>query len=241
MKRGWDIETIDLTPAAPSEPVPDVPVGRWAKCRRAVKKHWLKALLIIGCAYFAFLIFGMLITDYYIDDDGYRRPIEVNYAYLEEREDYRALRDQLDGVCSLMADITVVDIHLSNGDYTDMEAATFYTKALNEQVDLMIPKITALELGDEQTVIQETMETLLSNDVAVYLQKMVEGLRTGNADSVQTALVWRDKAFSSFEILRTDMTNLAKRVKADYQSIEDWDLNEAVLAKDETAYLRQQN
>ena len=105
----------------------------------------------------------------------------------------------------------------------------------------MIPKITALELGDEQTVIQETMETLLSNDVAVYLQKMVEGLRTGNSDSVQTALVWRDKAFSSFEILRTDMTNLAKRVKADYQSIEDWDLNEAVLAKDETAYLRQQN
>lgn len=240
MRKGWDIETIDLTPV--SEPEPEVlPSGRLGKLKAAVKKHWLKTLLIVICLYIAFVIFGMLCTEYYIDDSGYRQPIEVNFSYLEEREDYRELKKQFDGISELMVDITIIDIHLSNEEYTNMEAVTYYTKVLNEQVDIMIPKITALELGQEQAVMQETMETLLSNDIAVYLQKIVEGLRTGNADSIQTSLIWRDKAFSSFEVLKTDMINLAKRVKSDYRSIEEWNLNDAVLEKDETAYLHEQS
>ncbi len=240
MKKGWDIETIDLTPAAESEPEV-LPSGKLGKLKAAVKKHWLKTFLIVICLYIAFVIFGMLCTEYYIDDNGYRQPIEVNFSYLREREDYRELKKQFDSISELMVDITIIDIHLSNEEYTGMEAVTYYNKILNEQVDIMIPKITALELGQEQVVMQETMETLLSNDIAVYLQKMVEGLRTGNADSIQTALVWRDKAFSSFEVLRTDMINLSKRVKSDYRSIEEWNLNDAVLEKDDTAYLHEKN
>lgn len=92
----------------------------------------------------------------------------------------------------------------------------------------MIPKITALEVGEEQAVIQESLQTLLSNDVAIYLQKMMEGLRSGNSASIESALTWRDKAFSSFEALRGDMANFARRVKMDYQSIENWSLNGTV-------------
>lgn len=240
MRKGWDIETIDLTPVAEPEPEA-LPSGRFGRFMASVKKHWLKTLLIVICLYVAFVVFGMLCTEYYIDDNGYRQPIEVNFSYLSEREDYRELKKQFDGISDLMVDITIIDIHLSNEEYTSMEAVTYYNKILNEQVDIMIPKITALELGQEQVVMQETMETLLSNDIAVYLQKMVEGLRTGNPDSIQTALVWRDKAFSSFEVLRTDMINLSKRVKSDYRSIEEWNLNDAVLQKDGTAYLDDQN
>ena len=112
---------------------------------------------------------------------------------------------------------------------------------LNERVDVMIPKITALEVGEEQAVIQESLQTLLSNDVAIYLQKMMEGLRSGNRASIESALTWRDKAFSSFEALRGDMANFARRVKMDYQSIENWSLNGAVLEKDGTAQLKQEN
>lgn len=87
MKKGWDIEKIDLTP--PEAPKPDeVPKGRMQRLRVAVKKHWLKTLLIVVCLYVAFVIFGMLSTGYYIDDNGYRQPIEVTFSYLEDREDY---------------------------------------------------------------------------------------------------------------------------------------------------------
>ncbi len=238
MKRGWDIEKIDLTPKVTEETV-SIPTTKWGRIKASVKMHWLKSLLITLCLYLVFVLFGMLITDYYIDENGYRQPIEANFAYLEQREDYRELKKQYDQICDLMVDITVIDIHFANKDYTDMEAVTYYTKILNERVDILIPKITALELGEEQAVVQQTMETLLSNDCAVYLQKIVEGLRAGNADTVKTALVWRDKAFSSFEILRGDMSNLARRVKADYRSIDDWKLSDAVVKKDSTAVLRE--
>ena len=47
--------------------------------------------------------------------------------------------------------------------------------------------------------------------------------------------------FSSFEALRGDMANFARRVKMDYQSIENWSLNGTVLEKDGTAQLKQEN
>ena len=37
------------------------------------------------------------------------------------------------------------------------------------------------------------------------------------------------------------MANFARRVKMDYQSIENWSLNGAVLEKDGTAQLKQEN
>ena len=75
----------------------------------------------------------------------------------------------------------------------------------------MIPKITAMELGDEQIVLQQSMETLLSNDIAVYLQKIIEGLKTGNADSVNTGVVCREKSLAAFDVIRCDMANLCDR------------------------------
>lgn len=45
MKKGWNIEKIDLTPVVSEEPE-ELPAGKKEKLRRAVKKHWLKTLLI---------------------------------------------------------------------------------------------------------------------------------------------------------------------------------------------------
>lgn len=121
-----------------------------------------------------------------------------------------------------------------------MEAATQYTAFLNDQVDIMIPKITAMEFGKEQAVLQQSMETILSNDIAVYLQKMVDGLKTGNTDSIHTAMVWRDKLLSSFQLIRSDMANLCERVKLDSTDLRQWNLSDEVLKKDATAYLKSQ-
>ena len=137
-------------------------------------------------------------------------------------------------------DITVIDIHLANEEITTMEAATQYTAILNEKVDIMIPKINAMELGDDQVVLQESMETLLSNDIAVYLQKMVEGLKTDNSASINTAMVWRDKFLSNFDVIRSDMALLCERVKVDSSPIKEWNLSDEALKKDSSAYLKNQ-
>lgn len=238
MRKEWNIETVNITPAVPQKQEEDQPVTKTDRLRRFLKKNRLRIFLGVLCTYLVFILFAMLVTDYYIDENGIRQPIVLSFEYLAVRDDYRTLLKQYKAIEELVVDITVVDIHLANEDVTEMEAATQYSTILDDRLDVMIPKITAMELGDEQIVLQQSMETLLSNDIAVYLQKIIEGLKTGNADSVNTALVWREKSLAAFDVIRSDMANLCDRAKADSTFIREWNLSDRALEKDASAYLK---
>lgn len=238
MRKEWNIETVDITPVAPQKQEENVPLTKKDKIKRFFKKNRRRIFLGVLCSYFVFVLFSMLVSDYYIDENGIRQPIVLSFEYLAVRDDYRTLLKQYKAIEELVVDITVVDIHLANEDVTEMEAATQYSTILDDRLDVMIPKITAMELGDEQIVLQQSMETLLSNDIAVYLQKIIDGLKTGNADSVNTALVWREKSLAAFDVIRSDMANLCDRAKADSTFIREWNLSDRALEKDASAYLK---
>lgn len=238
MRKEWNIETVDITPVAPQKQEENVPLTKKDKIKRFFKKNRRRIFLGVLCSYFVFVLFSMLVSDYYIDENGIRQPIVLSFEYLAVRDDYRTLLKQYKAIEELVVDITVVDIHLANEDVTEMEAVTQYSTILDDRLDVMIPKITAMELGDEQIVLQQSMETLLSNDIAVYLQKIIEGLKTGNADSVNTALVWREKSLAAFDVIRSDMANLCDRAKADSTFIREWNLSDRALEKDASAYLK---
>ena len=238
MRKEWNIETVDITPVDPQKQEENVPLTKKDKIKRFFKKNRRRIFLGVLCSYFVFVLFSMLVSDYYIDENGIRQPIVLSFEYLAVRDDYRTLLKQYKAIEELVVDITVVDIHLANEDVTEMEAATQYSTILDDRLDVMIPKITAMELGDEQIVLQQSMETLLSNDIAVYLQKIIEGLKTGYADSVNTALVWREKSLAAFDVIRSDMANLCDRAKADSTFIREWNLSDRALEKDASAYLK---
>lgn len=238
MRKEWNIETVNITPAVPQKQEEDQPVTKTNRLRHFLKKNRLRIFLGVLCTYLVFILFAMLVSDYYIDENGVRQPIVLSFEYMAVRDDYRTLLKQYESIENLVVDITVVDIHLANEDITEMEAATQYSTILDDRLDVMIPKITAMELGDEQIVLQQSMETLLSNDIAVYLQKIIEGLKTGNTDSVNTALVWREKSLAAFDTIRTDMANLCDRAKADSTFIREWNLSDRALEKDASAYLK---
>ena len=238
MRKEWNIETVDITPVAPQKQEENVPLTKKDKIKRFFKKNRRRIFLGVLCSYFVFVLFSMLVSDYYIDENGIRQPIVLSFEYLAVRDDYRTLLKQYKAIEELVVDITVVDIHLANEDVTEMEAATQYSTILDDRLNVMIPKITAMELGDEQIVLQQSMETLLSNDIAVYLQKIIEGLKTGNADSVNTALVWREKSLAAFDVIRSDMANLCDRAKADSTFIREWNLSDRAIEKDASAYLK---
>lgn len=238
MRKEWNIETVDITPVAPQKQEENVPLTKKDKIKRFFKKNRRRIFLGVLCSYFVFVLFSMLVSDYYIDENGIRQPIVLSFEYLAVRDDYRTLLKQYKAIEELVVDITVVDIHLANEDVTEMEAATQYSTILDDRLDVMIPKITAMELGDEQIVLQQSMETLLSNDIAVYLQKIIEGLKTGNADSVNTALIWREKSLAAFDVIRSDMANICDRAKADSTFIREWNLSDRALEKDASAYLK---
>ena len=88
-----------------------------------------------------------------------------------------------------------------NGKYTNYEAATLYSEILDGQLDVLIPKINSMNLQKKQEPIRETMESLLSYDLALYLQNISAGLKSGDAKTVQTALEYRKKSLKTYQVL----------------------------------------
>ena len=233
MKRNdrWSIDTIDLTTKRQEEQPKESGFVSW------LKRYWKPILIIAGILYVLILSFGIATTRYYTDESGNRKAYQVNFANLKAEDDYRELVGKFKEIRSLLVDITIVDIHVANGELGNYEAATQYTALLNDRLDVLIPKISALNVQDEQTALQEEMESILSYDLALYLQNMAAALKTGDNNTVAKALSYRDKAFATYELINKDMKVLSEKLKMGDGDFFEWLLQDAVLAKDKTAVL----
>lgn len=229
----WNIDTIDLTEGKTQKPEEkqENPI------RCFIKKHWKKALLILGIAYLIVLIFGVASTRYYTDEDGNRRAYRLTFSDMELQDDYRVLKVQLSSIRDLFSDVAVVDVHLANGTYTDFEASTLYTELLDEKLDVMIPKISAMNLQKEQEHIREAMESILSYDLALYLQNISKALKSGDTATAQTALTYRASALKTYELIEIEMKAIADKLKLETGAYYEWELYKAAEKKDSSAVL----
>jgi len=230
-RSNWDIQRIDLSTKNPDD---DSKKGFFFW----LKKNWKKILVIIVAVYLGVLAFGFATTRFYKDENGKTVAYRMSFSDLKKEDDYDELKSKLTDVRGLLRDITIVDIHLANGEYTNYEAATLYTKILNEQLDVMIPQVKALELQDEQDSIQKELESILTYDLALYLQTISKGLQSNSAQVVQTALAYRDSSFKTYSIIEADIKELGESIKIFDSSYFSWELNKAVLDKDGTAILK---
>lgn len=232
----WSIETIDMTPR-----VNETDKEEKSKLKRmltfAIRNKKRIAIAAAVC-YVLFFVLGLCTTRFYTDENGKRQVYRMNLSDLKLQDDYKDLKEKLTGIRGLLVDITIVDIHLANGDYTTYEASTMYTKILNEQLDVMIPKVGAMNLQDDQEPIRKAIESILTYDLALYLQNISAGLNSGNAETVNSALLYRDKAFATYEIIESDIRKLADKLRINAEEYFKWDLKEAVVKKDSTATLK---
>lgn len=227
----WSIDTIDLTTRPQQEEKSGNRFTRW------IKRNYKKIFIVIGVLYAIALLFGIFSTRFYYDENGNRRAYMMTFSDLKAQDDYNALTEKMTAIRELLTDITIIDIHVANGDYGNYEAATYYTSILDGELDVLIPKISAMNVQDEQKTIQGEMESILSYDLALYLQNMAAGLKSGSNETVSTALSYRDKAFATYEIIENDLKALSERIKMNDESYYKWLLQDAVVAKDKSAVL----
>ncbi len=230
----WNIETIDLTTQQETKSE-----QKDSKIKSFLMKRWKLIVAIVVGLYLITVIFGIFTVRFYYDDDGNRRLYKLSFSDLQTQDDYDVLTEQLDGVRSLLVDVAIVDIHLANGEYSNYEASTLYTEILDEQLDVMIPKVNSMNLKKGREPAREVMESLLSYDLALYLQKISEGLKSGDVETVKTALQYRDKALGTYEVLESDLKKIAESIKIDADKYYEWELYDAVAKKDSTAVLKQ--
>jgi len=233
MKRSkWDIAHIDMR-TAPVKKEKEKGFLKW------LKRNWKRILIINIVIYLLIVGYGVLTTRFYENEAGEKVAYRMSFSDLKRQDDYKDLKVKLTDIRNLLRDITIVDIHLANGEYTNYEAATLYTKILDEKLDVLIPKVNSMNLEDEQASIQKELESILSYDLALYLQNIAKGLQSGSTATVQTALTYREKALSTYQIIESDIKEIAESLKIKDTEYYEWTLNSAVLEKDETAILRQ--
>lgn len=231
-KSNWNIAYIDMR-TEPQKRKKEKGFSKW------FKRNWKKIFAIIIALYMLIVFYGILSTRFYENETGENVAYRMSFADLKKQDDYKDLKVKLTDIRNLLRDITIVDIHLANGDYTNYEAATLYTKILDEKLDVLIPKVNAMNLEDEQASIQNELESILSYDLALYLQNIAKGLQSGSTSTVQTALAYREKAMSTYQIIESDIKGIAESLKIKDTEFYEWGLNSAVLKKDETAILKQ--
>lgn len=229
----WNIETIDLTTQKEKPPAEK----EESKFLRFVKRCWKRALIVLGVMYLIAVIFGIASMRYYYDEDGNRRLYRLTFSDMQLQDDYDVLTEQLDEIRSLLVDVAIVDIHFANEKYTNYEAATIYTSLLDERLDVMIPKVNSMNLQNEQEPIRETMESLLSYDLALYLQNISSGLKSGEGTAISTALQYREKWLKTYKILEGDIMKISQKLKLDDDKYYEWELYRAVEKKDPSAVL----
>lgn len=254
---GFFEETIDLSPSnniqtsAPTDfpqiekPQLDYGMSERINEQRAkhrfkenLKQNATKIILISLCVYMVFLIFGALKTNYFVDETtGTRQPIFVTYKDVADKKDYNALKKQMTQLREILIEIRITEIKYNNKDITQTEAATNYNNIL-KKVDIIIPKLSALNVGDNQKSIQTAMTTCYSVHLAGYLQEMYKGLSTNNEAAIQTALTHRENMFKSYFAAQDSLKELGEKLRLSDEYF-DWDLDKEVAKKDPTAILKE--
>ncbi len=230
----WNIDTIDVATKKPTVEHN----GKLHKFFQFIKRNRKKLIIAFVVLYIAVFAFGLLTTRFYVDENGKRQAYRISFSDLKKEDDYNELKECIADVRDLLAEVTVVDIHLANGVYSNYEAASHYTSILDEKLDVMIPKITSLSMQDDQKPIKEAIESMLKNDLAIYLQSISEVLTTGNTGAVTTALQYREKALNTYEIIIGELEKVSDSLHIEDSSFYKWELQKAAEKKDPTAVLK---
>lgn len=231
----WNIDTIDISEGhkVQTEKIKRRNLSCW------IKENWRVIIIFISLGYLVFITAGLAATRFYKDESGARQAYKLTIDNLKEKDSYTELKDKLTDIRALLVDVTVVDIHLSNSDISNYDAATLYTEILNNELDVLIPKISSLSVSDSLKTVREAMESLLSYDLALYLQNISAALKSGDSNVAQTALSSREKALETYEIIVDYMKDAAERLKIKEKDFYDWKLYDAVIQKDKTAIFKE--
>lgn len=231
----WDIDTIDISEGhkVQTEKIKRRNLSCW------IKDNWRVIIIFISLGYLIFITAGLAATRFYKDESGARQAYKLTLDNLKEKDGYTELKDKLTDIRALLVDVTVVDIHLSNSDISNYDAVTLYTEILNNELDVLIPKISSLSVSDSLKTVREAMESLLSYDLALYLQNISAALKSGDSNVAQTALSSREKALETYEIIVDYMKDAAERLKIKEKDFYDWKLYDAVIQKDKTAIFKE--
>lgn len=198
---------------------------------------WVKILLTIVILYVAFLIIGVISTEYYTDEEGKEIPIKSDIQTLEDRDDYDTLTEYISKAREIMRDITIIDIKLLNGAINYGQASVQYENILNKQIEIIIPQLKTENIQIRNEHIRQNLQVIFSNDMALYLQLVIKGLNEQDMKSINDAAAWKTSMTQTYGDIERDIKELAHTLHRENSNFFEWKLEQAVSDKDPSAVI----
>jgi len=190
--------------------------------RKSVFIRTVRIFLVLCSIYLAFLIYGVINTDYVYDDTGRVVPLVMNYNQIKELDSFNKLALQYRQARLLYEQVLVLDYRIAAGIEDPLTIAPEYEKMLSSIEPLAI-QLSALEVPPEYTQTKNMLLTWTQTDIAIYCQNMSKAISQNSEEHATNALQGRSVVYQDFSVVTQNLISLGSLVDGvDMNDILEW-------------------
>lgn len=193
-----------------------------AEKRSAILKKVLAVLLIFGCVYMLFLIYGVFNTNYIYNENGEIVPQKMTVKQIREMEHFDEIATQYRIGRILYEKVLTLDYRVAAGIEDAKLVAPEYESIL-EDVESLSIQIQALEVPAKYSQVKNMLATWIQTDVAVYCQRMSQAISQDNAEYAQQAMQYRTIMYNDFSLITENIVVIGQTIDGvDITDIIEW-------------------
>ena len=181
-----------------------------------------------ACAYFIFLTYGVIMTDYSYNANGVIEPAIMTVQDIRNKKEYDLIIEQYYNCRSLYERVLVLDYRVSQGIEDPMTIAPEYNALLEDNknrndVSDLLANIKGMDIPAKYSSIQNMLQAWVSTDMAEYLQLANDGLSLNDSGILTEALSRRTVIYDDFSIITQNLVSLGESLNGvDLTEMKQW-------------------
>ena len=190
--------------------------------RKNLAAKIVRGLLVACSVYLAFLIYGVINTQYVYNAEQKVIPLIMTYDQIENLDNFCKLSVQYRQARTLYEQVLVLDYRVKADIEDSLTIAPEYEKLLTSIESLAI-QLNAIEIPAEFAQIKNMLLTWTKNDIAVYCQNISRAISQNNQEYFTRAEEYKVLMYQDFSVVTQNLISLGMQVDGvDLQDIMAW-------------------
>ena len=178
--------------------------------------------IIVLCVYLAFLIYGVIMTQYVYNENGIVTPQVLSVDDLTNLEEYRSISAYYLRARIIYEKVLNLNYKLALHPDESLMIAMDYNAMLDEVEKLTID-ISAAKFSTKYETIHKQLQFWVQTDMALYLQNISSAITNNNVEKAQAAIIAKDAVQNDFSIITQNLYTIGSSTKgADNLDIYNW-------------------
>ena len=189
--------------------------------RKSERNKVLRIFFVIISIYSVFLIYGVFMTDYQVEDEKLIAQ-KTNTETIAAQREFTSIQSQYAQARVIYEKILLLDYRVETGLEDPLLLAPEYEDVL-EEIDVLTIQLNAMDVSNKYTQTFSLLTTWASTDIAVYCQDMTSALSSDSDEYLTYAEEYREISYEDFAQITENLITLGKNVPgADIEDMQEW-------------------